>query len=151
MPCPASEDHEDIFSTWRYSGQGLICGGPCRAQSAGEGGEVGPRPQLLRRRQLLSLPKLLDVCVLYGADNMQLLQPMLSQVRALPGFRLGLLPGFSLMPLSGLSFQPLSGLCVRPPLRIISVPPRGLSEAASMGMEIRLHSIRRCWRDAQQC
>lgn len=58
----------------------------CRVQSAGEGGPAGPRAQLLRKRQLLSLPKLLDICVLYGADNAQLLQQLLSQVRARPGF-----------------------------------------------------------------
>jgi len=34
----------------------------------------------VRKLQLLNLPKLLDVCSLYGADNPQLVQRLVAQV-----------------------------------------------------------------------
>ena len=35
----------------------------------------------VRKLQLLNLPKLLDVCSLYGADNPQLVQRLVAQVK----------------------------------------------------------------------
>ena len=58
-----------------------MTGGSCRVQTAEQEGPSGPRAQLLLTRQLLSLPTLMDVCILYGAENPAMMQQLLSQVR----------------------------------------------------------------------
>ena len=53
----------------------------CSAQTATEdGGQAARRTTAVRKLQLLNLPKLLDVCSLYGADNPQLVQQLVVQV-----------------------------------------------------------------------
>ncbi len=53
----------------------------CSAQTAAEdSGQAARRTTAVRKLQLLNLPKLLDVCSLYGADNPQLVQRLVAQV-----------------------------------------------------------------------
>jgi hypothetical protein len=51
---------------------------------AAEGGDASDRANLVRNRNMLSMPKLLDVCVLYGHDNPALTRQLVEQARTPP-------------------------------------------------------------------
>ncbi len=52
-------------------------------QTAGEDiGQAARRAASARKLQLLNLPKLLDICSLYGSDNPQLVQQLVAQARS---------------------------------------------------------------------
>ena len=61
----------------------LLLPDACSAQTATEdSGQAARRTTVVRKLQLLNLPKLLDVCSLYGADNPQLVQRLAAEVLA---------------------------------------------------------------------